>query len=110
EEHSFDAILSKDLLHHLPDPSVLWHEAKRLGRPGAAVFVMDLYRPATPENAREIVEAAAASENPILRQDFYNSLCAACSVEEVEEQLKNAGLTLQVAQVSERHMLIKGLL
>ncbi|HTT41301.1 MAG TPA: class I SAM-dependent methyltransferase, partial [Burkholderiales bacterium] len=49
EEHSFDAVLSKDLLHHLPEPMVLWNEAKRLGRPGAAVYVMDLIRPDTPQ-------------------------------------------------------------
>ena len=24
--HSFDAVLSKDLLHHVPDPSVLWKD------------------------------------------------------------------------------------
>ena len=35
EERSFDAVLCKDMIHHLPDPSVLWEEAKRLGRPGA---------------------------------------------------------------------------
>ncbi|MBL8583967.1 MAG: class I SAM-dependent methyltransferase, partial [Rhizobiaceae bacterium] len=46
-EHGFDAVLSKDLLHHLPDPMVLWNEAKRLGRPGAIVCVMDLIRPET---------------------------------------------------------------
>ena len=34
EAESFDAILSKDLLHHLPDPMVLWNEARRLGRRG----------------------------------------------------------------------------
>ena len=44
-------MLSKDLLHHLPDPMVLWEEIKRLGRPGAAVYVMDLVRPATTEAA-----------------------------------------------------------
>ena len=30
----FDAIVSKDLLHHLPDPMVFWEEVKRLGRSG----------------------------------------------------------------------------
>ena len=58
-EHGFDAILSKDLLHHLPDPMVLWREARRLGRQGAAVYVMDLIRPATPKDARNIVETVA---------------------------------------------------
>ncbi len=110
DEHSFDAVLSKDLLHHLPDPMVLWHEAKRLGRPGAAVYVMDLIRPATPQDARNIVETIAPDEHPILKEDFYNSLCAAFTVEEARAQVKQAGLPFEVAQVSDRHMLIKGVL
>ena len=109
-QHAYDAVLSKDLLHHLPDPSVLWREVVRLGRRGAAVFVMDLMRPATTEAAHAIVDAVAAGEHPILREDFYRSLCAAFTVNEIQNQLTVAGLNLQVAQVSERHMLIKGLI
>src|SRR5690349_6368592 len=37
-ERHFDAVLSKDMLHHLPDPQALWSEVRRLGRPGAAVY------------------------------------------------------------------------
>ena len=107
-EHTFDAVLSKDLLHHLPDPAVFWSEVVRLGKPGAAVYVMDLVRPSTPEAARHIVDAVATSDGPILRQDFYNSLCAAFTVDEVRAQLAAANLDLQVTAVSERHMLIKG--
>ncbi len=51
----------------------------------------------------------AAREDPILREDFYNSLCAAFTIEEVREQLVTAGLDLMVARVSDRHMLISGL-
>jgi ubiquinone/menaquinone biosynthesis C-methylase UbiE len=108
--HGSDAILSKDLLHHLPDPSVLWGEISRLARPGAAVAVMDLVRPATPEDARRIVDAVAADEDPILRKDFYNSLCAAFTLDELREQLLAAGLTFEVTKVSDRHMLIGGIL
>ena len=110
EERSFDAVLSKDLLHHLPEPMVLWNEAKRLGRPGAAVYVMDLIRPDTPQDARNIVESVAPDEHPILKEDFYNSLCAAFTVEEAKAQVRQAGLPLEVTQVSDRHMVIKGLL
>lgn len=110
EEHSYDAILSKDLLHHLPDPRIFWNEARRLAKQGAAIYVMDLFRPETPEDARKIVESVAANEDPILKEDFYNSLCAAFTVEEVKEQLKKSGLNLEVIRVSERHMLIKGTL
>jgi ubiquinone/menaquinone biosynthesis C-methylase UbiE len=109
-ERSFDAVLSKDLLHHLPDPMVLWSEASRLGRPGAIVYVMDLMRPETLEAARTIVETVAAEEHPILKEDFYASLCAAFTLDEVEAQIENSGLPLAVSQVSERHMVIQGLL
>lgn len=110
DEHSFDAVLSKDLLHHLPEPMVLWSEAKRLGRPGAAIYVMDLIRPATSQDARNIVETIARNEHPILKEDFYNSLCAAFTVEEAKAQIEQAVLPLEVAQVSDRHMVIRGLL
>ena len=110
DEHSFDAILSKDLLHHLPDPSVLWNEARRLGRADAAVYVMDLIRPATPQDARNIVETVAPGEHPILKEDFYNSLCAAFTLDEAKAQIREAGLSLEVIQVSDRHMVIKGVL
>ena len=105
---SFDAVLSKDLLHHLPDPQVLWNEVKRVGRPGAAIYVMDLVRPETPEAAQAMVKEGAGSENPILQRDFYNSLLAAFSIDEVRLQLRDAELPLTVALAGPRHMLIKG--
>jgi ubiquinone/menaquinone biosynthesis C-methylase UbiE len=109
-EHSFDGILSKYLLHHLPDPMVLWSEAQRLGTSGAVIYVMDLIRPATPERARHIVETVTPDEHPILKEDFINSLCAAFSIEEATSQLRQAGLPLEVVQISGLHMLIKGTL
>ena len=108
--HAFDAVLSKDLLHHLPDPQVLWTEVKRLGRPGAAVYVMDLVRPETPEAARAMVQDGAGSDDPILQRDFYNSLLAAFTLDEVRAQLRETGLELTVVLAGVRHMLIKGTL
>lgn len=106
--HAFDAVLSKDLLHHLPDPRVLWNEVKRLGRPGAAVYVMDLVRPDSEETARAMVKEGAGSEHPILQHDFYQSLLAAFTVDEVRTQVAAAGLDLSVGPIGVRHMLIKG--
>jgi SAM-dependent methyltransferase len=106
----FDAIISKDLLHHLPDPRVFWEEVKRLGRPGAAVYVMDLFRPETQEAATQIVESVSPDEPEILKRDFYNSLLAAFTPDEVRDQLRRAGLDFVVEVVSERHMRIQGLL
>ncbi|HTT01102.1 MAG TPA: class I SAM-dependent methyltransferase [Steroidobacteraceae bacterium] len=108
--HDFDAVLSKDMLHHLPDPQVLWQEARRLLRPGGLIYVADLIRPGSPLEAREIVTRVAAREDPILQEDFYNSLCAAFTVEEVRAQLRAAGLQLEVHHRGDRHMTIQGLL
>jgi ubiquinone/menaquinone biosynthesis C-methylase UbiE len=110
QDHTFDAVLSKDLLHHLPDPSVLWSEVKRLGRPGAAVYVMDLVRPDTPQAARETVDAVVAGEDPILQEDFYNSLRAAFTIDDVRRQLAEAGLDLRIARAGDRHLVVSGLL
>lgn len=104
----FDAVISNSLLHHLHDPVPFWEAVRRLGRPGAAVFVMDLFRPETAERAREIVAAAAARESPILQRDFYHSLLAAFTPEEVRAQLPLALRHLDSAQVSERHWLVWG--
>src|SRR5687768_11839509 len=107
---SFDAVLSKDLLHHLADPRVLWHEVTRLGRPGAAVYVMDLVRPDSEDTARAMVKEGAGSEHPILQHDFYQSLLAAFTMDEVRAQVATAGLDLTVAPIGVRHMLVKGTL
>ncbi len=107
-EGGFDLVLSKDMLHHLPDPQVLWSEVRRLGRPGAAVCVVDLCRPATPAAAHDIVERVSANEHPLLKTDFYNSLCAAFTADEVRNQLSAAGLPLAVSQLTERHLCVKG--
>ena len=105
----FDAVISNSLLHHLPEPVVLWTEIARLAAPGAYVHVMDLVRPDSPERATEIVEANAGGESGLLKEDFYNSLLAAFTLEEIAEQLAAAGLgTLWPAQVSDRHWLVSG--
>ena len=104
----FDAVLSKDFLHHLPDPMALWHEARRLIKPGGFICVMDLRRPDSPEAAQEIVQTVAANEAEVLKTDFYNSLLAAFTPEEIREQLKAAALNLDVTMSGDRHMMIKG--
>ena len=109
-EQAFDAVLSKDMLHHLPDPHVLWQEALRLAKPGGVICVMDLVRPDSPVAAREIVERVAGREHPLLKEDFYYSLCAAFTPSEVRAQLAAVGLTLAVEQIGDRHMRIHGVL
>ncbi len=107
----FDAVVSNSLLHHLPDPATLWSSVLQVGKPGAAVTVMDLRRPATEQEAESLVDEYAADAPPILREDFYNSLLAAYTPGEVESQLREAGLDhLRVSLPSDRHWIATGTL
>ena len=104
-----DAVISNSLLHHLPDPASLWSTVLAVGKPGAAVQVMDLARPADTAAARGLVEHYARAEPEVLREDFYNSLLAAFDPAEVAAQLRSAGLgDLRLAMVSDRHWLASG--
>ena len=108
---TFDAIISNSILHHLPNPNVLWEEIKKLGKSGSAVFVMDLLRPDSPAKAKEIVKQYSGNEHPVLKEDFYNSLLAAFTLDEIKEQLKKANLTnLNAETISDRHWLVTGVL
>jgi ubiquinone/menaquinone biosynthesis C-methylase UbiE len=43
---AFDAVISHNMLHHLPEPSKLVDEAFRVAKPNGAVLIRDLVRPA----------------------------------------------------------------
>ncbi len=104
----FDVILSNSLLHHLHDPQVLWRTVTEVAAPGCRLLVMDLFRPATREAARQVVETYAGGEPEVLRTDFYNSLLASFRVDEVRDQLRRAGLGLECRPVSDRHLAVWG--
>lgn len=103
----YDLLVSNSLLHHLVDPLALWRSISSLSRPGSAVFVMDLLRPAAVLDAERLVDQYSAGEPDVLRRDFYNSLLAAYRPDEVRDQLRRAGLDeLEVEVVSDRHWLV----
>jgi len=110
-EQFYSAIISNSLLHHLADPMVLWQTINRYAQAGSQVFIMDLMRPRSPDAATELVEEYAAQEPEILKHDFYNSLLAAYTVGEVEEQLERQGMiNLNVKPVSDRHFIVTGIM
>ena len=105
----FDAVISNSLLHHLPDPKVLWQQIKAIGGPGTAVLVVDLMRPGSTEEARAVIDTYAVDEPEVLRHDFYHSLLAAFTPDEVRAQIQRAGLHgLQLHNISDRHFAVWG--
>jgi SAM-dependent methyltransferase len=107
--HGYAVVASNSLLHHLADPGVMWQTVARCAAPGALVLVMDLARPASELAVDALVETYAIDEPEVLRRDFRNSLFAAYTVDEVEQQLAAAGLdTLHVGMVSDRHLAVSG--
>lgn len=107
-EH-YDAVISNSLLHHLHDPQALWHSILRHAVPGAPVFVVDLRRPASRDEAAAFVASYAADEPEMLRMDFHNSLLAAYRVEEVAAQLRETGIDwLRLKAIGDRHLIVYG--
>lgn len=104
-----DAAVSNSLLHHVPNPLQFWYELKRLVKPGSCVLVMDLLRPASPEEAQAIVDRYAEGEPAVLRRDFYNSLLAAFTEDEIAAQLAELNLSRLLIDVpDDRHWIVGG--
>lgn len=110
-KQDYQVIISNSLLHHIKNPQSLWQVVKSNARSGTYIFVMDLMRPRDKDGAQELVDEHASGEPDVLRKDFYNSLLAAYTIAEVEEQLEREGLVeLTVRPASDRHMLVYGLI
>ncbi|HLZ33953.1 MAG TPA: class I SAM-dependent methyltransferase [Nitrospira sp.] len=106
-----DAVVSNSLLHHVPNPLQFWNRLRQFVRPGSPVLVMDLLRPESPEVAQAIVDRYAADEPEVLRRDFYNSLLAAFTEDEVTSQLARMNLTrLLIDVINDRHWVVGGII
>jgi 2-polyprenyl-3-methyl-5-hydroxy-6-metoxy-1,4-benzoquinol methylase len=106
-----DAAISNSLLHHVPNPLQFWHKLRLAVKPGSPVLVMDLLRPGSPEDAQAIVDRYASGAPDILRRDFYNSLLAAFTEDEIASQLARMNLTRLLIDVpDDRHWVVGGLI
>lgn len=104
-----DGIVSNSLLHHLHDPGMLWESIKAVANSSCCVLVRDLRRPESVDDAQRIVDTYADDAPEVLKMDFYNSLLAAFTPQEVEQQLEAAGLvSLIVSPIGDRHLEIQG--
>ena len=95
-----DVIVSNSALHHFHYPYRFWGALKKLGRTKCIHVHRDLIRPTSEEKAFEIQEKHLSNSPEILKKDFYASLKASFTVDEVNQQLIDAGLSqLEVFQV-----------
>lgn len=107
----YHVIISNSLLHHLHDPFALWNNIQKHAKPFARVLVMDLIRPVDEQTVKFLSNEYAANEPELLKKDFENSLRAAFTVEEVQQQLDEIGLAnLKIEKMSDRHMAVYGTL
>lgn len=108
-DQSFDVIISNSILHHVSEPLLFWREIHRVAKSGAILCLRDLMRPVSQAAAHELVMIHAGTESPLLQEEFFRSLLAAYTPEEVRNQLSAAGLSmLKVAAVSDRHLDVFG--
>jgi len=108
-DHCFDMVFSNSILHHLPETEDFWREVGRVAKKDACVLLRDLARPANREMAASIVRKYSGNESDLLQEEFYRSLLAAFTPEEIRAQLDQAGLgCLSIAMVSDRHWDVYG--
>jgi trans-aconitate methyltransferase len=88
-----DMVISTNTLHHIHDVTKFWKVVKSIA---PSVFIMDLVRPIDETVAHDIVNTLAKNDSKMFKQDYSNSLNAAFSVEELEEQIKETNLKLVI--------------
>ena len=104
-----DVLVSNSGLHHFHCPHRFWDGLKKLGKKKCIHFHRDLIRPCSIEKAFEIKEKYLSNSPDILKKDFFASLKASFTVNEVNQQLVNASLSqLEVFQVDELYLEIIG--
>jgi ubiquinone/menaquinone biosynthesis C-methylase UbiE len=107
-DHSFDAVFSNTILHHIPEPIDLLREAWRVLRPGGVLLIRDLYRPPTEADAWALVDRHAAGATDSQRRLLFDSLHAALTLEEARELVAAADMAgTTVEMTSDRHYTIE---
>lgn len=105
----YDVFLSNSLLHHLHDAAALWSFLDHWVQGGAIVFIVDLRRPASLEDARRLTEIFTQGEPQVLKRDFFHSLCASFTPEEIRAQMAGTRFSnFTIETPSDRHILVWG--
>jgi ubiquinone/menaquinone biosynthesis C-methylase UbiE len=104
ENDRFAAVISNSIVHHIPEPMAVLHEAVRVTAPGGSLFFRDLFRPADENALQQIVKTYAGQENEHQQKMFADSLRAALTVDEMRDLVVQLGFTPETVQAtSDRH-------
>jgi ubiquinone/menaquinone biosynthesis C-methylase UbiE len=108
EAARFDAVLSNSTVHHLHQPLALFREMNRVLAPGGAILVRDLCRPRSMDEAWATVKRVAAGDSLRQQQLFFDSLCAALTMDEARKLAADAGWSdVRIRMSSDRHWSIE---
>ena len=105
-EKSFDILISNSVLHHVKSPKKFWEKSFNLVRQQGQIVLMDLFRPSNEHELLTILDKYGGN-NPVLLNDFENSLRAAYTPYEVEVQLSSfLSISSSVKAISDRHFFV----
>jgi ubiquinone/menaquinone biosynthesis C-methylase UbiE len=100
--NNFDIVISSLLLHQYLDPMVMWNTIKRIGKVGSTFYMFDLLRVEDEAICNDIVKNYAPPISTVeFQKDYFNTLRASFTVEEIQQQLLDAGLvaTIQTEEI-----------
>jgi ubiquinone/menaquinone biosynthesis C-methylase UbiE len=103
-DHSFAAVISNSIVHHIPEPRRVLAEMLRVLRPGGTLLIRDLLRPPDETMLQQLVDQYGGAATPHQRQMFRDSLHAALSLPETRRLVASLGCdSSSVQQTSDRH-------
>ena len=105
-EKSFDVLISNSVLHHVKSPKLFWEKSFNLVRQQGHIVLMDLFRPSNEHELSSVLDKYGGND-PVLLNDFENSLRAAYTPNEVEGQLSSfSNISSSVKAISDRHFFV----
>lgn len=99
---SFDIVISSFALHHLGDPATGIGEMLRVLKPGGALMVRDLVRPASRARIRLMVEffGSCLAYSRAEKKQYEDSLCAGFTRDELAAVAASRGLEVRYGGLS----------
>jgi ubiquinone/menaquinone biosynthesis C-methylase UbiE len=88
-EHTFAAVISNSIVHHIPEPKRVLAEMLRVVKPGGTLFIRDLLRPDNEATVQRLVALYAGDANAHQQQMFAESLRAALTLTEMRSLIAN---------------------